>query len=153
MAKTQVNILKVAIYPDGNGTVVTSASAANKQGAWNLTAKQLARLASSAGITPRQLAMVKGTMTIEGKNVKAGEKWTEVDRKTGEVIKEGTFTKDHFRVEELTLELSVQSQMALLAAESISATLLVSAPATAIAAPIEAPIAVPEEFQEPEVVS
>lgn len=114
-AKLQIN--RVTIYPEGTGVVIsTSNKTVNPQGVWKLTAKQMARLAGSAGCTPQQLALVKGTLVVTGENVKKGQEFT--DRSTGEVR---TFTKDHFRVEDLSIELNPQDKFALLGAAAMAA--------------------------------
>ena len=138
MAQAKLNISRIITNVDG-AVVITPVSAVNAAGAWRLTSKQFNRLAGSCGLTTQQLCMVKGTLVVDGKNVKKGEKWSETDRKTGEITREGVFEKDHFRVEELSIELTPQQLMSAMVASSLAAqfmtspTELVSTPAPVVA--------------------
>ena len=154
MATANVSIKKVIVYPEGNGTVVTSAHKFNPQGAWNLTAKQMRRLAESAGCSVNALKICKGTLVIVGNNVKAGEDWTTVDRKTGAVVASGKYKLDHFRVDDLSVEISAADKMNLLIADSVAQTLAGPASREVVAIDTNdgdedapAPIKTPEEIQ------
>ena len=116
----RLSIQRVILYPEGTSVVITAASKENASGAWRLTAAQTLRLAGTAGLTPVQLGLTKGTLVVTGKFVKAGEAWSEVVRKTGEV-RSGTFTKDHYRVEELAVEIAPADKLAVMAAGILAA--------------------------------
>jgi hypothetical protein len=152
LIKRTAIILDINIYADGNGAIITSKTAENTKGVWSQTANQLARLAKQAGAgSAKELKLAgKGaSFIIEGKHVKAGETYT--NEKTGET---GVFTKDHFRVENTSIELSPQGQLMLLAAGQLATGMMgamlqaqsnpVEKQDEAIEEPIETPF---EEFE------
>lgn len=118
-----MSIVRVLLNADGSGIIVTNPSKINEKGAWRKSASQMNRIAGTAGVLVSQLPLIKGTLTIEGEFVKEGQKWSETDRKTGEV-RSGTFTKPHFREEDATLELDQPTQFMLLAAQSFGASFM-----------------------------
>lgn len=126
MATAKVSVTKVIVYGEGNGTVITTPSKQNPSGAWNLTAKQMRRLADSAGISVQNLRICKGTLVVVGENVKAGEEWSQTDRATG-LISTGKYKVDHFRVTDLSIELTERDKMNLLIANSVAESLMVPA--------------------------
>lgn len=123
MATAKVSVSRVIVYGEGNGAVITAPSKENPKGAWTLTAKQMRRLADSAGISVQNLRIAKGTLVVVGSNVKAGAEWSQVDRTTGNVTT-GKYTKDHFRVEDLSIELSETAMRSIMVANVMAEQLL-----------------------------
>ena len=131
MLTERLSVSSVQVYPDGNAIIVVAKAGANsKTEVFRLSPGQLQRLARIAGVTSQALPQIAAgsTLTVKGEHVVKGQVIT--NTRTGEMV---TMTKDHFRVEELTIEPTPQARvMAMVAAMGVQALF------TAVAAPAPA---------------
>lgn len=118
MAKENMSVVCNRVFVDttnGKYFLIGKPSKVNAKGAFAFSKQQFENLAAQAGLSPKQLIRnaAGAKLSFEAEFVRQGEEW--VNTKTGEA---GVYTKDHWKINNYSVELSSQKQLNIEIAEA-----------------------------------
>ena len=118
MAKEKMSVVCERVVVDttnGKYFLIGKPSKVNDKGAFAFTQQQFNNLAAQAGLSPKQLIRNAGgaKLSFEAEFVRQGEEW--INEKTAEA---GVYTKDHWKINNYSVEISAQKQLNIEIAEA-----------------------------------